>query len=841
MRANVLFFLLPCSVALACGHTQPPAANCAPGAVAAAPPTASSTAANLPPQATGAPPDDAFPYQLPADDLVRLADAPFPPRPLPGPDDDALLVLQVPPLVPVSELAQPELKLAGVRFNPDNDAPTRSTYFTGLTFVEIGTGASHPVAGTPADGRIRNPAWSPNGAHVAFTVALSDHVELWVADRASGAAHRLGSRSLNAAHPSRPCNWTSDSLALVCRVVPDGRVALPEPSRVPRGPRVEETSGKKAAAPTFEDLLHDEHDAALFEHHFTSEVWLVGLDGHETRLGGPALVVGARSSPDASSLLVETLHRPFSYHVPWDRFPTRTEVWDKTGKQVALVADVPLATDVPVDFDGVRTGRRDVDWRADAPATLTWVEARDGGDPKAQVPVRDELFQLPAPFTGAPVKLASLSMRFSEALWSSGSLAIVREAYWKTRQQREWRIAPDQPNSQPQKLVERSSEDRYQDPGEYVMRQTPRGKWVLWTNAAGTQVMRAGDGASPTGDHPFVDAFDLSTRKTARRWQSTPGAYEYVVSVSADGQHALTRRESKTDPPNLYARDLASGATRALTSFADPYPALKGTAHEIIQYKRDDGLTLSGTLYTPPGWDGKTRLPLLMWAYPREFKTKAAAGQVQDSPDRFPLLAWWSPLFFLAHGYAVLDDPAFPIVGEGTEQPNDTYVKQLVADANAAVEAVVSRGVADRSRIAIGGHSYGAFTTANLLAHTRLFRAGIARSGAYNRTLTPFSFQSEERTFWEARSTYIEMSPFTHADTIDDPLLLVHGMEDDNQGTYPIQSERLFAALDGLGKTARLVMLPHEAHGYRARESVLHMLWEMDHWLDRYVKNAAPR
>lgn len=131
--------------------------------------------------------------------------------------------------------------------------------------------------------------------------------------------------------------------------------------------------------------------------------------------------------------------------------------------------------------------------------------------------------------------------------------------------------------------------------------------------------------------------------------------------------------------------------------------------------------------------------------------------------------------------------------------------------------------------------------TANLLAHSDLFRAGIARSGAYNRTLTPFGFQSERRTFWEAPEMYAKVSPFWYADKIKEPILLIHGEADNNQGTFPIQSERMFAAIRGNGGTARLVMLPLEAHGYAAKESTEHTLFEMVQWFDKWVKNAKPR
>ncbi len=799
------------------------------------------------PAGSALPVDPAAAYQQPVPELAQLIDTPLPPRELPGPDDAGLLLAEVPLLFPIAEVAQPELKLAGLRFNPVSHAETRAYYFSGLRFVDTKTGEARPVTGLPRDGRVRQPEWSPDGSLVAFTLALPTHVELWVADRATASARSVSDLPLNAAHPSPACHWLSDSRALTCRVVPANRPAPPARSPIPTGPLVEENAGEKTPAPTYQDLLHDEPDAALFEHHLTSEVWIIGLDGQRRKIAGPGLIIEATPSPDARALLVKSLHRPFSYHVAQNRFPLRTEVLglgagDGTdGKSLAVVADLPLADKVPIDFDAERTGRRAIGWRADAPATLYWVEARDGGDPHVTATTRDELFTLAAPFTQPPAKLAQLSLRFEDVLWGSGRLAIVHERWWKTRREIEWRVAPDSPGSQPQKLGDRSFEDRYADPGALQLRRSPRGTWVLWTDPTGNHVVRFGNGASPEGDRPFVDDVDLQTLKATRLFRSEAPVFERAVALLADGRHVLARRESQTDPPDLFVRDLRGGALRPLTHTPNPYPSLAGIKRELITYRRADGLALSATLYLPPGYDGKSRLPVLMWAYPREFKGTKAASEVQDSPYRFPRIGWGSPLPWLVRGYAIVDNPAFPILGEGKAQPNDTYVKQLVDDARAIVDDVVRRGVADRERIAIGGHSYGAFMTTNLLAHSRLFRAGIARSGAYNRTLTPFGFQSEERSFWEATPTYVEMSPFTHAADIKDPLLLIHGAEDDNEGTFPIQSERLFAALSGLGKTARLVLLPREAHAYKARESVMHMAWEMDRWLEKYVKNAPPR
>jgi dipeptidyl aminopeptidase/acylaminoacyl peptidase len=601
---------------------------------------------------------------------------------------------------------------------------------------------------------------------------------------------------------------------------------------------VQENAGTVAAAWTYQDLLRNPHDETVFEHYVTAQVARLTVDGVLTLLGQPGLIVDVEPSPDGRYLLVESVHRPFSYLVPFSRFPIRVEVWEADGRPLQTIADLPLAESVPSVRGAVRTGRRGITWRADAPATLVWTEAQDSGDPRTTAAVRDRVSLLPAPFDGPAQTLADLALRAGGVFWGDGKLAIVQEWWWQTRRRRSWVVAPDQPEGEPRLLFDLSFEDRYADPGAPLQRRTPSGRRVLRTSADGASLYLSGSGASPDGDLPFLDRLDLASGQTTRLWRCAAPYFEYVVDlIDENGPVLLTRRESVSDAPNFYLRDLGRDTFAPITAFPDPALQLAGVQKELIRYTRPDGLPLSGMLYLPPSYrpeDGP--LPLLLWAYPYEFKSAGAAGQITTSPHRFIRPGSGSPLFFLTIGYAVLDGPTMPIVGEGDAEPNDTYIEQLVASARAAVDEVVRRGVADRSRIAVGGHSYGAFMTANLLAHSDLFCAGIARSGAYNRTLTPFGFQAEDRTLWQAPSVYLAMSPYMAADRVTVPLLLIHGAADNNAGTYPLQSERLFEALKGLGATTRLVMLPHESHGYRARESVMHMLWEMAAWLDRYVK-----
>jgi len=782
-------------------------------------------------------------YKMPPKEIADVVDAPPPPITTISPDGKWILVQNIPPLLTIEDLSRPELKLAGIRFDPERHDQSRATYATSLALVRVADGDSRPMTGIASPARIRFSTWSPDSTRVAFTLSTANGAELWVADAAAASARRLSSLLMNQTFPRRPFEWMPDSRTLIARTVPSARAAaLPEPPRTPSGPVVQESRGRKAPARTYEDMIKDESDAALFEYHMQSQLMRVPLDGEPRPLGAAAMVVNAAASPDGRFVLVESIHRPFSYTVPYFRFPQRIEIWSMDGQLVKQIADLPLADRVATDFDAVPVGPRDVEWRADKPATLAWVEAQDEGNPRKDVAVHDRVVTLAEPFSGAPATLADLPMRYNGVDWGTDDVALVTARRWKDRREQVWRVHPNG-SAAPELVVDRSFEDRYGDPGSPELRANAAGHEVLRLN--GNSIYLVGEGYSPEGSRPFIDRFDLTTKKATRLWRSEGAVYERPAELLDDaGTRAITRRETPTEPPNVFVRDLKSGALRQVTKIVNPTPQMAAVKKELIRYRRADGVDLNATLYLPPGYDAAKDgpLPVLMWAYPAEFKSAAAASQITTSPYRYiRATAAGSPIVFVMRGYAVLDNPTIPIVGEGTREPNDTYVEQLVAGAKAAVDELVRRGVGDRDRMAISGHSYGAFMTANLLAHSDLFRAGIARSGAYNRTLTPFSFQAEERTYWEAPETYTKMSPFTYADKINEPLLLIHGIDDDNTGTFPIQSERLYAAMAGLGGTVRLVMLPKEAHGYRARESVMHVLYEMDAWLDKYVKNAPKR
>jgi len=785
-------------------------------------------------------------YMQPPAPIAQILDSAPTPTPSVSPTRETVALLGQANLPPIAELAEPSLELAGYRINPRNGGPANSRvqWLNGLSFQAVSGGAARTVA-LPAGTRFFNPSWSPDGRSLAFLVDRPAGLELWVADVATARTRRVSEARVNAT-TGAGYGWMPDSRTILARTVPAGRgAAAPVATTVPGGPTVQENAGRLRPVRTYQDLLSNAADEGLFDHYFTSQTTLIPVGGGAARtVGAPGVILQASASPDGRFLLISRVKRPYSYAVPAALFPTEITVTDLTGRVVRRVADLPLRDDVPPPFDAVAPGPRSVGWRSDAPATVAWVEAQDGGDPRRPAPVRDRVLTLSAPFSGEPARLADLPERFAGVEWGRDDVALITTRTFNTRHETRWLANPSRPGA-PRQLLERNYQDRYGDPGNPLLRANAAGRPVLHFTPDGTGVFTSGAGASREGEFPFLGRMTLADGQSQRLWRAAAPSYETVVGLLDDaGARMLTRRESRIDPPNLYVRTREGGGEPVrLTNFPDPAPQLAGVTQQLVTYQREDGVNLSGTLYLPAGYD-KARdepLPLLMWAYPAEFTDAAVAGQVVDTANRFTRPGGISHLFLLTQGYAILDNPSMPIVGREGVEPNDTYVQQLTASAQAAVDAVVALGVADRNRIAVGGHSYGAFMTANLLAHSDLFRAGIARSGAYNRTLTPFGFQAEQRTYWEATDTYTEMSPFTHVRRIDEPILLIHGENDDNSGTFPVQSERFFAALRGTGATVRYVTLPLEAHGYRGRESVGHTLWEMTRWLDAHVKNAGPR
>lgn len=776
-------------------------------------------------------------YQKPPQSIVDLVDAPTSPIARFNAAGTLMLILQSPGFPSIEEISQPVIGLAGIKVNPITNSTEGETsgIYNAVTVKDVQSGKEYTLSGLPEKLRMSNIAWSPTGDYFAFTQNGLNGVELWVANLTNFKASKLTSGFLNDAQ-GRTLQWHPDGKHILAQFIGD-RGKAPEANPVPTGPVVQENLGKVTPSRTYQYLLSNNHDEQLMDFYLTSQLKSVSLDGQATNIGEPAIFRSVSYSPDGNYLMVQKITRPYSYLVPIYYFPVATDILDKDGRLVKELFKAPLAENMPISFDAVAAGPRNYSWRSDAAATIVWAEAQDKGDPAVKTEIRDAVFTLKAPFTSQPKKLVSLRSRFAGIEWGNKDYAIVEERWRKDRTSKLTVINPESGKTV-KVLANRSSEDTYTDPGQFVYGKGPYASRVLlFDKGSKGAVFTIGGGASAEGDRPFVMKWNILTNKQDTLFKSKAPNYEEPVFFNNTGVVYISR-ESVTASPNIYAINLKDKSESALTSFSDPYPSMQGVQKSLLSYPRADGIKLSATLYLPKDYkksDGP--LPVLIWAYPREFKSLAAAGQVKGSPYRFTRLAFRSPVFWVTRGYAVLDQADMPIVGEGKEEPNDTFLKQIEQNAVALIDHVVGMGVADRNRIAVGGHSYGAFMTANLLAHTKLFAAGIARSGAYNRTLTPFGFQGESRTYWEAPEVYNTMAPFNYADKIKAPILLTHGIDDDNSGTFPIQSERLYSAIKGHGGTVRLVMLPKEFHGYRSRESILHTFWEQDQWLEKYVKN----
>ncbi|HEY9286372.1 MAG TPA: prolyl oligopeptidase family serine peptidase, partial [Pyrinomonadaceae bacterium] len=782
-------------------------------------------------------------YRKPPQAVLDVLSAPVPPVAFIGPARDRAIVATATRYPPISDLAQPMLRLAGLRINPNTNAPHLLSYYVRLSLKRIDTGAETPIQ-LPAGAQAAYITWSPDGRRFAFANRTPAGLELWVGDAATGRVSKLRGVAVSAVY-GEPFQWMPDGRTLLVQLVPPARGQLRAAPAVPREPNIQESSGRAGPVRTYQDLLRNPYDEEQFEYYATAQLAAVdAASGRATPVGRPAIYETVRPSPDGRFILVSRIRRPFSYLYPVNDFPKDVEVWDSSGKLAHQIASLPLQDQVPID--GVQTGPRRYAWRPNEPATLVWAEALDEGDPKRKAEHRDRVVMLKAPFAGAPAEIFRTPHRLRNLSWfETGGTLLVSDYERDSRKETTWIVSADRPNDA-RKVWERNVQDRYNDPGTPVTRLLPTNHRAILVHDG--HIYLSGAGASREGDRPFLDRFNLQTLKAERLFRSDAQSYEsFVALLKDDASQFVTRRESPNDPPNYFVHAVpASGgaapstAVRALTDYADPTPQLRAIKKQLVTYKRKDGVPLSFTLYLPPGYKEGTRLPTVVWAYPLEFNDADTAGQVTGSTQRYTTITGPSHLFFLLNGYAVLDNATVPIVGT-PEKANDTYVEQLEASAAAAIDKAVEMGVTDRERVGVGGHSYGAFMTANLLAHTDLFRAGIARSGAYNRTLTPFGFQSERRILWEAPETYIKVSPFMQAHRIKEPILLIHGEADNNTGTFPMQSERMYQAIRGTGGTVRLVMLPLESHGYSSRESTEHVLSEMLDWFDRHVKNAPPR
>lgn len=736
-------------------------------------------------------------------------------------------------------LNQEEMRLGGLRINPVTNISSTVTYITNLKVRKIADKNEVQVKGLPENPRISNLGMSPNEKKLSFSHTTNSGVELWVLDLATAQATKLTAANVNA-NMGNPFSWFADNQTILVRMLVKNRPALIDLKKdLPTGPIVSTGDGSVSQNRTYQDLLKNPLDEQNFETLVTSELYKVTLDGKAELFKKADMYASESISPDGKYVMITTIQKPFSYIVPLSRFPQKSVVYDKSGKEVTVVNEIPLMEIMPKGFSSVRKGKRSMGWRNDQPATLSFVEALDEGDQANKVDFRDEVFLWNAPFNSTPTSIAKTQQRYAGIIWGNNNTAILMDRWYDTRNMKTYLINPSDPNQAPKVISDRNYQDIYSDPGNFETKKNEYGKFVLTLDDDKAYLI--GDGFTKEGQFPFIDEFNLSTLKTRRLYQSTnKDKKEDILSVEdVKKGEALVMIQSKNEYPNYYYRNFKSkGKLTQLTDFKNPFASIENVHKEVIKYKRKDGVELSGTLYLPLGYDKikKEKKPLLIWAYPTEYKDKNSAGQSDKNPNEFTFPYYGSFVYWVTRGYVVLDDASFPIIGEGTTEPNDNFIEQLVANAEAAIDAVDKLGYIDRTKVGVGGHSYGAFMTANLLTHSNLFACGIARSGAYNRTLTPFGFQSEQRNYWDVPEIYNTMSPFMNANKMKTPLLLTHGEADNNPGTFTLQTERYFQALKNLGAPVRMVILPKESHGYVAKDNILHLLWEQDQFLEKYLK-----
>ena len=779
-------------------------------------------------------------YQKPPKEILDLVDVSRAPSVLMDDDKSQMVLLYRNAYKSIEELSKEEMRLGGLRIDPKTNIGSRVTYINNVKLKKLDQKEAKivQVKGLPENPKLTNFKWSPDQSKIALTNTTTEGVELWVLDTESASVSKITEAHLNA-NIGNVIHWFEDGASLLVKMISKNRKPLINTkTAVPTGPTISVNDGKKAQNRTYQDLLKNKNDEHNFEQLAMSEIHKVSLDGSSKKWLRANLYRELTFSPDGNYVMVVTINKPFSYLVPYGRFPSKTTIYTKEGAEVETVLDVPLIEDLPQGFMAVRPGKRNFSWRNDKPSTLTYVMALDEGDPANEVGYRDEMFELKAPFKSNGKSILKTINRFYNVQWGSDQVAIAYDYWWNSRNTKTYLFNPSDASKAPIVIYDRNYQDRYSDPGGFIMERNDMGSMVL--TIANNQAFSIGDGYTKDGQFPFVDQLNLKSRKKKRIYQSAyTDKVEDISNYDPKKKKLLVRIESPTEYPNYYFRMIGGKQIDQITHFENPFKSLQNVDKEVISYTREDGIELSGTLYLPIGYDKnkKEKAPMIMWAYPTEFKDKSSAGQNTKNPNEFTYPYYGSMVYWVTRGYIVLDDASFPIIGDGDEEPNDSFREQLVANAKAAIDAVDELGYVDRERVAVGGHSYGAFMVANLLSHSDLFAAGIARSGAYNRTLTPFGFQSEERNYWEAPEIYNGMSPFMHAEKMNEPLLLVHGEADNNSGTYPMQSERYFNALKGLGATVRLVILPKESHGYRSKESILHLLWEQDQWLEKHVKN----
>ncbi|MFQ3586476.1 MAG: prolyl oligopeptidase family serine peptidase [Fimbriimonadaceae bacterium] len=767
----------------------------------------------------------------------------------------------------LSDLSRPSLNLAGFQVlehayrerSLDVRAPV------GYELIDARTGARRSVQ-VPAGKRFTGATFSPDSSRFAFLGHAPDGTYLYVADVESGRSRKVTERPLLAT-ASQTIVWAgNDRIVTVLR--PTAAPPKPAPEAVPATPLVRLTHPTANRLRTFPSLLQTPRDAAMLEHFMTGQLAVVHLaDGRVHEVGAPALIRSVDPAPDGRHFRVTTVLKPFSYIVPESSFGSKEEIWDDSGKVLVTLQNRPIRADGTLT--PASTTRRALAWRPDGqglsfihsePAPRSGNAPADPGSPDEDdeqargraaaqaaaptAPARpDRVMQWLPPFRPEDAKVVYASDQRINSVRYSPDCQILFLS--ETRDGREVLAAVRL--SDPSKrhvLASSRAEDWTQAPGDLVSGPTELGTTAVRISSRGTVFLSGTqqfENPAEKAPRPFLDEVEIDSGKVTRLWQSPEDRFESITSLLGnEGDELVITRQSPTEFPNQFYVNLADRREQALTEYVDLTPEIGGAIRHRFQVRRADGFRFWVQVTLPRWHTVGSRLPAMINVYPREFENQAAydRGERGFNKNLFPRTGANSWENLVVMGYAVVR-PDIPIVGPAGRM-NDNYVHDLRNSLAAVIDEIDRRGWVDRRRLSISGHSYGGFTTANAMIHTPFFRAGIAGAGNYNRTLTPMAFQGESRNLTEARETYLGMSPLIHANNLTGALLLYHGAEDQNVGTWPINSERMFHMLESLGKTAALYMYPFEDHGQIAEQTLLDMWARWVEWLERHVRPVDP-
>ncbi|MDB5120576.1 MAG: aminoacyl peptidase [Sphingobacteriales bacterium] len=769
-------------------------------------------------------------YQKPSQTIIDLVDAPILPKAIFSSNGEWMLLLQPQGLISANEALKPEIKIAGLFIDPSINSVSVDTFYTDIKLKSVNKEEEYILTGLPESLLASEIRWSPDDSKIAFCNTTNSGIELWIADLRTFTAKRLTDQYLNKTVGNTYC-WEPESKSLIAKFITADRGKVPPITAKISGPITFDNSAKLTSSTNNDNLNSAQYGKSEFSYYLISQLITVDMDGKTSNFYNSGIIKSFDFSPDGKYILIETIKK-YIPGVPINQLPYSAEILSSKGSVVKKIFDAPLADNLVNNYDAVPKGPRQIGWRTDKPASLYWIEAQDFGDPNLLVSLRDAIYTLDAPFKVNKIKIADCYLRFKSIIWNNDNLAIVTERWWKTRAERRVYIKPADPTFRIN-LVDRYFDDTYSDPGQLVITKNEYNRPSLLTEDA--NVFYIGYGGSVEGERPYLMKFNIETKITDTLFHSKAPYYERPLFFN-NKHFVITSREAIDSVPNYYRVKLPTLGSKQLTDFSDPYPNLIGIKNQRLSYQRPDGVPINGILYLPASYTrAKGTLPLIVWACPKEYKTKTAAGTVKGSVYQFPKLDQNSPLYWLTKGYAVFDKMEMPIIGESQDEPYDTYLEQLRFNTEPAIKKLIENGIADPKRIAITGNDNGGDMAAVLLATTKLFTTGIAYNGIYNYTYSPFGFNSEQRTFWQVPELYSKLSALSLADKIKAPILLLSAINDLNE-TMSLQAYSFYTALKGNSVSTRLSVVPTNSKYELSRESILHILWEKERWLEKNLK-----